>query len=444
MRRNELTVIPWKNGAGSAIDLHVVPEGAGWDDFRWRANIAWFDRDVPFSSYPGVERQLLVLEGRFTIVVDGVSTALSPDSGVFSFAGNATTRVCDVEGPVRVFNVLARLHHPATSVRVSTGRMFLGREPDAGVPELLHVVTGTAAARYLDQDPPVAVTLDTGDVLIGDGHPIEVRVADESRTIVATTGPDPGNRPLLSRPRVIAHRGASGYAPENTRSAFDLAVAMGADAIETDVRLSADGVPVLVHDATVDRTSDGMGPVSSLTLAQLDRLDFGSRFGHGWAGERVVTLDQLLAGYGQRIPLVIEIKEMPAVEPAMARLRATAARWEVTSFDWESIVAARAMVPGGRFGFLARGFDDATIGRCVAAGLDQICPPAPMLTADRVRAAKRAGLEVRAHGVKSRADVARLFASDVDGATINWPDWMRDVLPDTPTGPDGRTRARAN
>jgi len=96
--------------------------------------------------------------------------------------------------------------------------------------------------------------------------------------------------------RCIAHRGASGYAPENTRAAFDLAIAMGADAIETDVRLTADGHPVLFHDAVVDRVSDGRGPVDDHTLEELRRLDLGSWFGSDAAGERLLTLDEALDG----------------------------------------------------------------------------------------------------------------------------------------------------
>src|SRR3954452_18398025 len=92
----------------------------------------------------------------------------------------------------------------------------------------------------------------------------------------------PGGQPL-----VLGHRGASAYAPENTFAAFDLAVEMGADGIETDVRATRDGVLVLLHDETVDRTTDGTGVVAELNRAQVDALDAGSWFGVAYAGERV-------------------------------------------------------------------------------------------------------------------------------------------------------------
>ena len=90
--------------------------------------------------------------------------------------------------------------------------------------------------------------------------------------------------------RCIGHRGASGYAPENTRAAFARAIAMGADAIETDVQLTADGQLVLFHDATVERTSDGRGPLADYTLAELRALDLGGWFAPEFAGERELAL----------------------------------------------------------------------------------------------------------------------------------------------------------
>ncbi|HET9465640.1 MAG TPA: glycerophosphodiester phosphodiesterase family protein, partial [Gemmatimonadales bacterium] len=109
---------------------------------------------------------------------------------------------------------------------------------------------------------------------------------------------------LSARP-VIAHRGASGHAPENTLPAFDLAVRQGADAIELDVRLTADGVPVVFHDATIDRTTGHRGPLSAISLAELQEVDAGARFtadrGHTFpfraGGVRVPTLAEVLRGF---------------------------------------------------------------------------------------------------------------------------------------------------
>jgi glycerophosphoryl diester phosphodiesterase len=82
----------------------------------------------------------------------------------------------------------------------------------------------------------------------------------------------------MAKPFVIAHRGASNVAPENTLAAIEQAVALGADGVEVDVRATADGVPLLLHDATVDRTTDGAGDIEALSWAQVQRLDAGAWF----------------------------------------------------------------------------------------------------------------------------------------------------------------------
>ncbi|MCC7360725.1 MAG: hypothetical protein IT317_14685 [Anaerolineales bacterium] len=109
-------------------------------------------------------------------------------------------------------------------------------------------------------------------------------------------------------PAVIAHRGASADAPENTLSAFALALEQGADGLELDVTLSADGVPVVIHDDTLDRTTDGRGRVARHTLAELKGLDAGyaARFGSKFAGQRLPTLDEVFAAFGQRTIINVE------------------------------------------------------------------------------------------------------------------------------------------
>jgi glycerophosphoryl diester phosphodiesterase len=125
---------------------------------------------------------------------------------------------------------------------------------------------------------------------------------------------------------VIAHRGASGHAPENTLPAFDLAVRQGADAIELDVRLTADGVPVVFHDATLDRITGHHGPLSAMSLAELGEMDAGARFtldgGRSFpfrsAGVRIPALVEVLGGFPE-MPLLLEVKE-PAAQEEVRRV----------------------------------------------------------------------------------------------------------------------------
>ena len=104
----------------------------------------------------------------------------------------------------------------------------------------------------------------------------------------------------LPTPIIIAHRGAASDAPENTLLAFELAHQQGADAVELDVKLSADGVPVVIHDATVDRTTDGNGTVADLDLVALKKLDAGE-------GQKIPTLDEVFESIGKKVFINVEL-----------------------------------------------------------------------------------------------------------------------------------------
>ncbi|HVL23648.1 MAG TPA: glycerophosphodiester phosphodiesterase family protein [Thermomicrobiales bacterium] len=224
----------------------------------------------------------------------------------------------------------------------------------------------------------------------------------------------------------IAHRGASGYAPENTRAAFERAIEMGADMIETDVQLTLDGELVLIHDDLVDRTTDGQGPVADHTLAEIQALDAGSWLDPAYAGQRILTLAEFATEFLPRIPACLEIKDPLATAPlldAVARL-GIGDRVHITSFSWSALLPATMLHADLVYGYLSRTFNDDIIRRCVARGIVQICPPADLLTPELVAAAHEAGLVVRAWGVRDHAHVDRLFATGADGATVNWPDWI--------------------
>jgi glycerophosphoryl diester phosphodiesterase len=132
---------------------------------------------------------------------------------------------------------------------------------------------------------------------------------------------------------VIAHRGNSMHAPEDTMESLRQGMALGADGLEFDVRLSADGVPVLMHDPTLDRTTDGTGPVAARTLAELRTLDAGYRFTHDGGrtypyrgrGLHIPTLDEALAAF-PGVPCVLELKAPEATEPLIRAVEQHGAR----------------------------------------------------------------------------------------------------------------------
>lgn len=158
-----------------------------------------------------------------------------------------------------------------------------------------------------------------------------------------------------ARDEVQAHRGASAIAPENTIAAFRAAAEQGAKWVELDVALLKDGTLVVIHDATVDRTTSGTGSLGDLTQSDLDTLDAGSWFDNAFAGERVSTLEQVLAALGDLgLSANVEIKQHPhhrsleelvdAVQAAL-RTRSPDTGIMISSFDPQALAAMHRREP---------------------------------------------------------------------------------------------------
>ncbi|HYF50378.1 MAG TPA: glycerophosphodiester phosphodiesterase family protein [Planctomycetota bacterium] len=224
----------------------------------------------------------------------------------------------------------------------------------------------------------------------------------------------------------IAHRGASGYAPENTRAAFDLAIQMKAPAIETDIQITADEQLVIFHDSHVNRTSDGQGPVADYTLEELRKLDIGKWKDAKFAGERILTFPELLDAYGKRVILALEIKDPRATSRMVRTLldRDMKDGFSITSFYWGALLDAQAIAPHFEYGYLTNHFDPDMIERIARRGFRQICPPLDKLTPELVEAAHKRGLMVRAWWFKEKSHLERLLSSGADGVTCDWPDWI--------------------
>ncbi|MEK4405006.1 glycerophosphodiester phosphodiesterase family protein [Sporosarcina sp. FSL K6-6792] len=149
----------------------------------------------------------------------------------------------------------------------------------------------------------------------------------------------------------VAHRGASNFAPENTQSAFRKALELGADFLECDVHLSKDGELIIMHDDKVDRTTNGSGYVKNFTLAELKELDAGGKFHSSFAGEKIITLNELLEEFYGETGLLIEIKK-PSMYPGIEeRVVALLGEYNdlnsiiVQSFDIESMRKMNTLLP---------------------------------------------------------------------------------------------------
>ena len=162
-----------------------------------------------------------------------------------------------------------------------------------------------------------------------------------------------------SRPLVIAHRGACLRAPEDTLAAFRLAIEMGADGIELDAKLSADGEVVIIHDPTLDRTTDGSGPVGARTLQELKALDAGASFSPEFAGERIPTLDEVFEALGGRCVINVEMTNYASPRDMLPhRVVAVVRRFQVenrvllSSFNPFALRSAKRLAPDLPLGLL--------------------------------------------------------------------------------------------
>lgn len=248
-------------------------------------------------------------------------------------------------------------------------------------------------------------------------------------------GKQPIPWPDVGRPLVVGHRGAMGYAPENTFASFEVALQMGADAIELDVHLSRDGEIVVVHDERLERTTNGSGLVRENTLADLRKLDAGSWFDPRFGEQRIPSLDEALQWARGRTLLAIEIKNGPifydGIEAKIVELlnrRAMRERVVVISFDHLALRRVQELDPALITGalYFGRPIDQPSLARAACARL--LAPHWSFVEADAVRAAHAAGLRVMAWATSDPAELRRLIGAGVDAVATNHPDVMHKVL----------------
>ena len=234
---------------------------------------------------------------------------------------------------------------------------------------------------------------------------------------------------------VIAHRGASDRAPENTLPAFAAALALGVDVVELDYRHSADGVPVVFHDELLDKTTDACQrwgdrhhPIVDEPLADLAQLDAGSWFDPSFAGTRIPTLEQAVRLVCPKAILAIERKAGDA-GTLLRLMHAQNAldRVVVMAFDWEFLAECKRSAPA--LVTVALGdeeFGDESLSRAASIGAAVVGwdkrllgPDSRLLAADAVAAAHRHGLRLWAWTVDDRREMRTLFAASIDGLITN-------------------------
>ena len=229
----------------------------------------------------------------------------------------------------------------------------------------------------------------------------------------------------------IAHRGASGTSPENTLAAFRAAIAAGAEMCELDVQPSGDHALVVIHDDTVDRTTDGQGAVKEMTLAELKRLDAGVRLG-GAAGssEPIPTLDEVFAATAGRCALNIELKSGQVEKEVVALMR----KWKaletsiVSSFDWGGLARMRELEVAVRIGVLAEKNVPQMFDAAARLSAYAIHPRFDLVTSELCNRAHTRGLKVLVWTVDAPELMRLLIGCGVDGIMTNYPARLREVL----------------
>lgn len=232
----------------------------------------------------------------------------------------------------------------------------------------------------------------------------------------------------------VGHRGAKGHAPENTLASFKRGYEMGANAVETDVHISKDGELILIHDHTVDRTTNGHGFVKDLTLAELKQLDAGSWFDPQFAGECVPTLRELLAWAVDRVPVAIEIKNGPIYYPGIAgktiellREFGMLRQAILISFDHLVLREAKLIEPEVVTGILYVGGLVDAVAAARLAGAASINPHWSYVTPALVQEAHAAGLAISPWNPNDLPTLRLLDRMGVDSIGCDYPDLFEQL-----------------
>ena len=241
------------------------------------------------------------------------------------------------------------------------------------------------------------------------------------------------------RPLNIGHRGASAAAPQNTLAAFRKAMELGTDGVELDVQLSADGAVVVIHDFTVDKTTDGTGRVADKTLAELKSLDAGSRFSPQFAGEHIPTLSEVFEAIDGRLMVNVELKapthnwNTALVAPVLETVlhHGMQARVLFSSFNRHVLHAMKQLAPDIPAGLL---YDANSLAHARRAWLDPFVPHEArhphysMLTGPIIQWYHTHGLRINTWTVDDPEEMRRLVAAGADSIITNKPDVLKSVL----------------
>jgi glycerophosphoryl diester phosphodiesterase len=215
----------------------------------------------------------------------------------------------------------------------------------------------------------------------------------------------------------IGHRGAAGHAPENTLAAIQKGIALGVDFVEIDVRRTADGALVILHDATVNRTTDGKGRVDRLSLHEVKTLNAGD-------GERIPTLEEVLKVAAGKTGLMVELKVRGAAQQTVEAIREAGFKDPViyASFLHDELKYVRKADPEASLMVLFNSLSRASVARATEYGSSYVGLPHNKATGPLVDLFHRAGLLLFVYTTNTPSDIQHAISLDVDGVISNFPD----------------------
>lgn len=229
-----------------------------------------------------------------------------------------------------------------------------------------------------------------------------------------------------------AHRGASEYAPENTQSAFDLGLRMGANGIETDLQETKDGHLVLFHDDRIDNKSNCTGAIRDYTLDELRQLDFGSWKDEAFAGTKIMTFEEFAERYFHMdLIFAIELKVTGIAKQALEIIERHNALGKVyiSSFIFDALAETRRIHDSVRLTWLITdAISEQNIAKLRSIGGVQISPRASLATQESIALAKQHGMSVRLWGVSDPVLMEQVCSLDTEGMTVNFPDKLTEYL----------------
>jgi glycerophosphoryl diester phosphodiesterase len=247
----------------------------------------------------------------------------------------------------------------------------------------------------------------------------------------------------VTPPLVIAHRGDSAHRPENTLASFASALEVGATLVELDVQLTADGEVIVIHDATLDRTTSGRGDVRGMSLAEVREVSAGfpERFGEVWAGERVPTLAEVLGLVRGRARVMIEIKTESVTDAAedgiaartvgIVRRLELADRVAIISFDQRALRQLRVLAPEITRGHLfGRTTPQEVLAQAADAGCSLVMPHKSQLSDELAASVRARGLTLATWVVDEPNELKRLARFGLYGVGSNRPGVLLEAIAD--------------